>query len=111
MTQIAIPNLKRGRAYRFYIVAEAFNETGPSSPISTIFTCVVPSGLQAPTFVKTTSTTMSLVWIEPKNNGDCPLLGFALFRDDGLSTDTVIEVNQVNDPLIRNIHTLNAVDV
>ena len=54
---------------------------------------------------------MSLVWIEPKNNGDCPLLGFALFRDDGLSTDTVIEVNQVNDPLIRNNPTLIAVDV
>jgi hypothetical protein len=36
---------------------------------------------------------MRLKWAEPLSNGGCPILGFALFRDDGISGNPTIEVN------------------
>ena len=52
---------------------------------------------------------MTLKWVEPLSNGGCPLLGYALFRDDGLSSLPIIEVNSSSDPLVRNIPTLTEV--
>jgi len=34
-----------------------------------------------------------------------------LYRDDGVSENTNIEVNSVNDPLVRNIPTLRQLEV
>ena len=39
-------------------------------------------------------------------DGGCPVTGYSLFRDDGVTEMTSIEVNAVNDPLVRNIPTL-----
>lgn len=54
---------------------------------------------------------MSLTWSEPPNNGGCPILGYSLMRDDGLTGNPVIEVNQPNDPNLRNLPTLRHANV
>ena len=54
---------------------------------------------------------MSLTWSEPLNNGGCPILGYYLMRDDGLTGNPVIEVNQANDPNLRNLPTLRHANV
>jgi len=54
---------------------------------------------------------MTLQWTEPLSNGGCPLLSYYLFRDDGLSADTTIEVNSDNDPSVRNDPTVKSVVV
>lgn len=45
------------------------------------------------------------------DDGGCPITGYALFRDDGITQIPTIEVNAVNDPLVRNIPTLRQVEV
>lgn len=52
---------------------------------------------------------MTLNWVEPSSNGGCPILGYALFRDDGTTMNPSIEVNIPNDPAVRNIPTLRTV--
>jgi len=54
---------------------------------------------------------MIVRWFPPKDNGGCPITGYALYRDDGVSENTNIEVNSVNDPLVRNIPTLRQLEV
>jgi len=106
LTQISVQGLVKGKAYRFYVQAHSFNEIGEASTIATLYACTPPSGLKAPQFVETSPTSMTLHWHEPTDNGGCPLLGYSLFRDDGLSSVPSIEVNSDNDPLVRNIPTL-----
>lgn len=71
-----------------------------------MYTCTTPSGLLPPTLVSTTSTSIILSWTEPISNGGCPITGYALFRDDGITKNPTIEVNTANDPAIRGIPTL-----
>jgi len=54
---------------------------------------------------------MIVRWNPPKNNGGCPITGYALFRDDGVTENPIIEVNSDNDPLVRNIPTLRQLEV
>jgi hypothetical protein len=54
---------------------------------------------------------MIVRWNPPKNNGGCPITGYALYRDDGVTENTIIEVNSVTDPLVRNIPTLRQIEV
>ena len=49
---------------------------------------------------------MTLSWSEPLDNGGCPITGYALFRDDGVSGDPTIEINSDNDVEIRGKPTL-----
>jgi len=56
--------------------------------------------------VSSTSTSMTLKWDAPLNDGGCPITSYALFRDDGLTLNPTIEVNIDDDPDIRNIPTL-----
>jgi hypothetical protein len=48
--------------------------------------------LAAPLLVSTTSESMTVEWNEPSDNGGCPITGYQLFRDNGLSGFPTIEV-------------------
>jgi hypothetical protein len=54
---------------------------------------------------------MTLGWTEPQSNGGCPLLGYYLLRDDGVTGVPSIEINSDNDIAVRNIPTLHSVDL
>ena len=77
--------LVAGRAYRFRLAARAFNGLGAPSAIATIYACTPPRELAAPLLESVTSTSMTVAWREPLHNGACPLSGYSLLVDDGLS--------------------------
>ena len=72
-----------------------------------MYTCIPPSGLAPPTFLTSNSTSITIQWTPPQSNGGCPITGYAVFRDNGTSEITDIEVNVPNDPSIRNIPVLS----
>jgi len=76
------------------------------SDIITHWTCLPPSKLDPVEKVKSTANSMIVRWNAPKDDGGCPILSYALFRDDGASEIPNIEVNTPNDPLVRNIPTI-----
>ena len=79
------------------------------SDITVMYTCTPPSQLASPRFVSTTSTSMTISWDAPLNDGGCPITGYAVFRDDGSTEVPNIEVNQNNDPSVRDIPVLRQV--
>ena len=49
---------------------------------------------------------MTLEWTAPNDDGGCPITGYAVFRDDGVTGDPTVEINSDNDIDIRNKPTL-----
>jgi len=87
-------NLTSGIGYSFKVSAVNFNGEGQqSSPPSVIKSCIVPSGVQAPQLIGSTSTTVTLRWTQPLSNGGCPIQSYAIFRDDGANGDFVTNMD------------------
>jgi len=67
------------------------NGASPASPTTTIYACLEPDNVAAPTKISTTTTSITIGWTEPSSNG-CPITGFSIYRDTGS-----------NDPLTVNV--------
>lgn len=106
LTTYTVTNLTPGRQYRFKTQAENMNGFGLESTITSIYACTEPSQFAAPKFKESTSTSLTIQWEEPEENGGCAITGYAVFRDDHDATDPSIEVNSANDASVRNIPTL-----
>lgn len=76
-------NLTSGIAYSFKVSAVNFNGEGLMSTPVVIRSCVVPSGVSAPTVVTSTSSSITLRWTQPQSDGGCPVTSYAVYRDDG----------------------------
>ena len=50
-----------------------------------MYACAAPSTLSPPSLTEVTSTTIKLAWVEPLSNGACPITGYILYKDDGLT--------------------------
>ena len=63
--------------------------------------------------VRTTSTTTSLTlkWEHPVDNGGCLVTSYAVFRNDGAQGDISIEANADGDTNVRNRPTLDSLTI
>ncbi len=93
--------LVTGRDYLFRVLAYNFNGEGNWSDYVKYYSCLPPSVAAAPTRITSTTTSLSIAWTAPADDGGCDITSFAVFSDDGLGGAST-EVNQPNDPLVRN---------
>lgn len=103
-------NLTSGIAYSFKVSAVNFNGEGERSDPAMIKSCIVPKGVSAPVLVSSTSTTVSLRWTQPVSNGGCPIISYAILRDDGANGDFLVNMEPLaiaNNPyLFEHVFTL-----
>jgi hypothetical protein len=76
-----------------------------SEPLET-FACVAPSKMTAPTRVSSTTSTFTLEWTQPEDNGGCGVQGYAAFRDEGNQSQINVEINTPTDTNVRSKPTL-----
>jgi hypothetical protein len=62
--------------------------------------------MTAPTRLDSTTTSIMLSWVEPINDGGCPITSYAVFRNDGTSTSITVEANAPSDTNVRDRPTL-----
>ena len=62
--------------------------------------------MSAPYKISSEPDSLVLAWLDPLDNGGCPVTGYAIFRDDSIGGDVDVEINEDNDPLIRDIAIL-----
>ena len=77
------------------------NENGISaqSAISTYYACAIPADLSFPSYVSSdqTAKTITVSWPQPEDDGGCPILGYELYRSDGVSSDMTIKVDDLDN--------------
>jgi hypothetical protein len=82
-------------------MAMNFNGQGVWSDQVTYYSCVPPSVAPAPYRMSSTKTSITVGWKSPSDDGGCSILGYSVHCDDGLGGNFT-EVNQFNDPNVRN---------
>ena len=89
-----VTGLVTGNSYRFKVASLNFNGRGAFTEEITLFSCLPPGDIEAPRYVSSTTTTMTLDWTMPVDMNGCPLLGFELYMDDGTDgspIDTLVD--------------------
>jgi hypothetical protein len=104
-------DLQTGGLYKFKVSAYNFNGEGPLSDALETYACVAPAKMLAPWRVTSTTSTFTLEWKEPADNGGCIVTSYAVFRDDGMNGAIQTEVNTQEDTNIRDKPTLRQVTV
>ena len=88
--------------YRFKVSALVFNGEGVMSSEFLTYSCVAPTTMAGPTRVSSTSSSMTLAWTAPADEGGCTVTGYAVFTNDGLGGTVWTEVNVPMDTNVRN---------
>jgi len=68
--------------------------------------CERPGSSYPPFKIGSTSSSITIGWERPTDDGGCPLIGYSVHRDDGFGGDFNTEVNIANDLAVRNMPTL-----
>lgn len=99
--------LRTNGIYQFKVVAMNFNGLSllESDPFN-FNACLRPGSFNPPFKIGSTSTTITIGWEKPVDDGGCPLIGFAVYRDDGSGGEIITEINISNDLAVRNMPTL-----
>jgi len=97
--------------YRFKVTAYNFNGEGDFSDELLTYACVAPSDVQKPSRVSSTTTSFTIEWQQPSEDGGCPLTGYAVFRNDGHYGPIDTEVNSSNDSNVRDKPTLRQLTI
>lgn len=95
-------DLETGRYYRFKVSAYNYNGEGIMSNELTTYACVEPSKMKPLQRVDSTASSYTLSWEEPEDDGGCPILSYAVYRNDGQGGAITTEVNSNQDSNIRN---------
>lgn len=106
-----VEDLNTSSQYTFKLTALNFNGEGAYSNEFTFNACTTPSGFSAPWKQASTSTSITINWNEPEDDGGCPISGYAVFRDDGAGGSIDNEVNSANDAAVRDIPTLRELTI
>jgi hypothetical protein len=75
------------------------------------YACVAPSSFAAPSRVASSLTSFTISWSEPAENGGCPVLGYAVFRDNADNGAIATEVNTDLDTNIRDKPSLRQMTI
>ena len=91
--QYILANTNPSSTYTFYVDAINFNGVETLSQGTSLISCVAPYSILPPTLVSSTSTTVTLSWTSPGNNGGWQVTGFGILRDDGNGGDITTSVD------------------
>jgi len=75
--------VQTGAKYSFRHKSINFNGESEYSEVLETYACVSPSPPGAPTWITSSTTTISLSWEGSVDDGGCPIIGYRLFRDAG----------------------------
>lgn len=103
--EFAVLGLQSGERYRFKLQALNFNGASASSPEFTFNACLAPSSLHAPYRLDTTTSSITVGWTEPLDDGGCPVTGYALFRDLADESAPSVEVNSASEATLHSVPT------
>jgi len=85
-------NIIPGKAYRFKVAGINFNGEGPASASATLFMCLSPYNMTAPTYASSSSTSLTINWSPPVELNGCPISYYEVYRDTGANDAITVQV-------------------
>lgn len=85
--------VQTNQMYYFRHRAYNYNGVSPYSEVLSIYSCVAPTAPGKPTWVTSTTTTITLIWDSPLDNGGCPITQYKVYRDTGSGDQVINEVH------------------
>jgi len=79
--QATVFGLTAGKLYSFRVYAVDFNGDSNPSDVYQIYACGLPRYFDAPRYLQSTQTSITIQWDEPKFDGGCPILDYEVYRD------------------------------
>lgn len=100
------------QTYKFKVTATNFNGEGPASDIAHLKACTLPSsgadgGFAAPNITAVSSTSISISWTEPADNGGCKINGYAVYVDNANLVFAEYDAVNVRDKPFLNSYTID----
>ncbi len=65
---------------------------------------MAPSNFNTPSYIKSTTTSLTLSWIPPLNNGGCSIIGYEIYMNNADGTAPSIRVDQANTQNLPNLN-------
>ena len=98
-----------GESYGFTVKAFNFNGEGEESTVAYFKPCTVPSNLAEPEILETTRSSISFKWTAPEDNGACPIEGYVLYLDEGVTGSAFSPVDEdvIADKDYLRTHTVS----
>ena len=103
-----VTGLETGKYYSFYIQARNFNGLSEESDELQSVVCNSPSFIQPVYYITSTTSSITVGWIAPEDDGGCPIITYELYRNDGLTGTTT---TLVDDTAIRGKPYLSSYSV
>ena len=82
-------NLTTGTTYKFRVRAISFNGEGDWSAEASLRVCTIPGEMVKPTKKSTSTSSITVSWVAPLDDGGCEITGYSVFVDDGENGDFV----------------------
>ena len=84
-----VKGLVPARPYRFKVQAVNINGPGFDSDVATFIACLPPSDMKPPRLEMVGKASFTINWLPPRATNGCPILSYAIYRDDGSSAGLV----------------------
>ena len=81
--------MQTGKKYSFRHKAVNYNGDSIYSDVLETYACVSPTAPSTPTWITSTTTSISLSWTSSVDDGGCPIIEYSLYRDEGDGVGTV----------------------
>ena len=111
MTDSDVQGLTNGLLYRFKAKALNFNGLSDFSDVASFYACTQPSEFARPLIFAQSGSSISIKWEPPNDTGGCRITTYIIYRNDGGQGSVDTEVNEIEEPLVRDRPSLNSFEI
>jgi hypothetical protein len=105
----SVPGLTTGNTYYVKINSENSTGLGDESDVVPMLVCSAPLGLASPTITSISSTSVTINWYSPTDDGGCPIKEYMLFMNDGVVMNNLSQIQTADFTNKPNLTTVNII--
>lgn len=106
-----VRGLTNGLLYRFKAKSLNYNGLSEFSETVEFYACTAPTEFARPQVFAQSGSSVSIKWDPPKDTGGCRITTYIIYRNDGGLGLVDTEVNEVEEPLVRDRPSLNSFEI
>ena len=103
--------MTNGLLYRFKAKTLNYNGESQFSDVVSYYACSDPTQFVRPLIFEQSGNSITIQWEPPADTGGCRIVSYIIYRNDGILGNVDTEVNEDNEPLVRDRPSLNSFQI